>query len=159
MRQFAAGFKFPLRLSYPSLVRILVGVDGSEPALRAARRAFSMAPRLGETVTLVHVLPPPPIFSEPAVVLNIAELERRVYEAGKAALEKVESEGRAAGVQVDSQLLSGPAAEVMAQAAQAEDVDFVVVGSRGRTLVGSILLGGTAHRLAHLCKKPVLIVH
>jgi len=118
-----------------------------------------MARRLGNSVTLIHVLPPPPIFSEPAVVLNIAELERRVYEAGKAALEKVEAEGRAAGVEVDSKILSGPAAEMIAQAAQAKDVDFVIVGSRGRTLVGSILLGGTAYRLAHVCKKPVMIVH
>jgi nucleotide-binding universal stress UspA family protein len=140
-------------------MRILVGVDGSEAAQRAARRAFALASRLSDSVTLVYVLPPPPIFSEPAVVLNIAELERRVYEAGKAALEKVEAEGRAAGVQVESQLLSGPAAETIAEAAKPDDVDFVVVGSRGRTLVGSILLGGTAHRLAHISKKPVLIVH
>ncbi|HZR11316.1 MAG TPA: universal stress protein [Myxococcales bacterium] len=140
-------------------MRILVGVDGSEPAHRAARRAFSLASRLGESVTLVHVLPPPPIFSEPAVVLNIADLERRLYEAGRGTLDKVEAEGRAAGVQVDTQLLSGPAPEMIAEAAQPDDVDFVVVGSRGRTLVGSILLGGTAHRLVHVCKKPVLIVH
>jgi nucleotide-binding universal stress UspA family protein len=146
-------------MRYAPPVRILVGVDGSEPAQRAARRAFEMASRLGDSVTLIHVLPPPPIFSEPAVVLNIAELERRLYESGKTVLEKIEAEGRAAGVQVVSELLSGPAAEVLAEAAQADDVDFVVVGSRGRTLVGSILLGGTAHRLAHVCKKPVLIVH
>lgn len=146
-------------MRYAPAVRILVGVDGSEPAQRAARRAFEMASRLGDSVTLIHVLPPPPIFSEPAVVLNIAELERRLYESGKTVLEKIEAEGRAAGVQVVSELLSGPAAEVLAEAAQADDVDFVVVGSRGRTLVGSILLGGTAHRLAHVCKKPVLIVH
>ncbi|HTO96452.1 MAG TPA: universal stress protein [Myxococcales bacterium] len=140
-------------------MRIIVGVDGSEPAQRAARRAFAMAAKLGDSVALLHALPPPPIFSEPAVVLNIAELERRVYEAGKAALDKVEAEGRAAGVPVTAELLSGPAAEVIAAAAQADDVDFVVVGSRGRTLVASVLLGGTAYRLAHICKKPVLIVH
>jgi nucleotide-binding universal stress UspA family protein len=105
------------------------------------------------------VLPPPPVFSEPAVVLDIAELERRVYEAGKTVLEKLAAEGRAAGVQVDTKLLSGPAAEVLADAAQAQDVDFVAVGSRGRTLVGSMLLGGISHRLVHICKKPVLIVH
>ena len=96
-------------------MRILVGVDGSEPAQRAARRAFSLASRLGDSVTLVHVLPPPPIFSEPAVVLNIADLERRLYESGKSALEKIEAEGRAAGVQVESKLLSGPAPEMIAR--------------------------------------------
>jgi nucleotide-binding universal stress UspA family protein len=140
-------------------VRILVGIDGSDPAQRAARRAFDLASRLGEAVTLLHVLPPPPVFSEPAVVLNVADLERRVYEYGKSVLDKLAAEGRTSGVQVDTQLLSGPAAEVIAQAAQSDDVDFVVVGSRGRNLVGSILLGGTSHRLIHICKKPVLIVH
>ena len=57
-------------------MRILVGVDGSEAAQRAARHAFGLASRLAESVTLVHVLPPPPVLSEPAVVPNIAELER-----------------------------------------------------------------------------------
>jgi nucleotide-binding universal stress UspA family protein len=140
-------------------VRILVGVDGSEPALRAARRAFDLGRRLGESVSLAHVLPPPPVFSEPAVVLDIAELERRVYEAGKSVLENLAAEGRNNGVQVDTRILSGPAAEALAEEAQAQDVDFVVVGSRGRTLVGSMLLGGTSHRLVPICKKPILIVH
>jgi nucleotide-binding universal stress UspA family protein len=139
-------------------VRILVGVDGSDPAQRAARRAFALATRLGDSVTLLHVLPPP-LISEPAVVLNVADLERHVYEAGKLLLEKLAAEARSAGVQVETQLLSGPAAEVIAATAQSDDVDFVVVGSRGRTLVGSILLGGTSHRLVHICKKPVMIVH
>jgi len=140
-------------------MRILVGVDGSDPAQRAARRAFGLAPRLGDAITLVHVLPPPPVFSEPAVVLNIAELEQRVYESGKVLLGKLAAEGRGLGLQIDEQIISGPAAEMLAQAAQADDVEFVVVGSRGRTLVGSMLLGGTSHRLVHICKKPVLIVH
>ena len=144
---------------YAVPVRILVGVDGSEPAQRAARRAFALAAKLGESVTLVHVLPPPPVLSEPSVLINVAELERSVYQAGKAVLDKLAAEGRASGLQVDTQLLTGSAAEVIAQAAQPEDVDFLVVGSRGRTLVGSMLLGGTSHRLAHICKKPVLIVH
>jgi nucleotide-binding universal stress UspA family protein len=140
-------------------MRILVGVDGSDPAQRAARRAFVLASRLGESVTLVHVLPPPPVLSEPSVLINVAELERNLYETGKAVLDKLAAEGRASGIQVDTQLLSGSAAEMIAQAAQGDDVEMLVVGSRGRTLVGSMLLGGTSHRLAHISKKPVLIVH
>ena len=136
-----------------------MGVDGSEPAQRAARRAFDLGKRLGETVTLAYALPPPPVFSEPAVVLDIAELERRVYESGKTVLENLAAEGRASGAQVDTRMLSGPAAEILAEQAQAQDVDFVVVGSRGRTLVGSMLLGSISHRLVHICKKPILIVH
>ena len=144
---------------YAVPVRILVGVDGSEPAQRAARRAFALTAKLDKSVTLVHVLPPPSVLTEPSVLINVADLERSVYQAGKAVLDKLAAEGRASGLQVDTQLLTGSAAEVIAQAAQPEAVDFLVVGSRGRTLVGSMLLGGTSHRLAHICKKPVLIVH
>jgi nucleotide-binding universal stress UspA family protein len=140
-------------------VRIVVGVDGSEPAQRAARRAFAMAPRLGHSVTLVHVLPPPPIFSEPAVLPDMAELERRVYEKGRSVLDEAAAQAARSGLQVETKLLSGPPGEVIAEASQAPDVDFLVVGSRGRTLVGSMLLGGTSHRLIHICKKPILVVH
>jgi nucleotide-binding universal stress UspA family protein len=140
-------------------VRILVALDGSEPAQRGARRAFALAQKLGHSVTLLHVLPPPPVLSEPSVLINVAELERHVYQAGKIVLDKLAAEGRAAGVQVEEQLLSGSAAEMIAQAADSDDIDFIVVGSRGRTLVGSVLLGGTSHRLLHICKKPVFIVH
>ena len=113
-------------------MRILVAVDGSDPSRRAANRAAELARRLDEGLTVIHVLPPPPIFSESL---------------------------RHGGLDVQAQLLAGPAAEVVAEAAQAPEVDFVVVGSRGRTLVGSMLLGGTSHRLIHICKKPVLVVH
>jgi len=140
-------------------MRILVAVDGSEPSRRAAVRAAELARRLGEGLTVVHVLPPPPIFSEPAVLPDVAELERRVYERGKAVLDEMADSLRTSGLEVKAELLAGPAAEVLAEAAQPADVDFVVVGSRGRTLVGSMLLGGTSHRLIHICKKPVLVVH
>src|SRR3954465_3621770 len=108
---------------------------------------------------VVPALPPPPIFSEPAVLPDVAELERRVYERGKAVLDEMADSLRTNGRDGRAELLAGPAAEVLAEAAQPADVDFVVVGSRGRTLVGSMLLGGTSHPPLHLCKKPVLVVH
>src|SRR5213078_1828939 len=118
-------------------MRILVAVDGSDPSRRAATSAVELARRLGEGLTVVHVLPPPPIFSEPAVLPDVAELERRVYERGKAVLDEMADSLRTSGLEVQAELLAGPAAEVLAEAAQPADVDFVVVGSRGRTLVGS----------------------
>src|SRR2546423_15245306 len=64
-------------------MRILVAVDGSDPSRRAATRAADLARRLGESLTVVHVLPPPPIFSEPAVLPDVAELERRGLARGE----------------------------------------------------------------------------
>src|SRR3954466_9645554 len=121
-------------------MRILVAVDGSDPSRRAATRAADLARRLGSGRPVVHVLPPPPIFSEPAVLPDMAELERRVYEKGRTLLEEAGAQAAQPGLQVETKLLSGPPGEVIAEASQADDVDFLVVGSRGRTLVGSMLL-------------------
>src|SRR5256886_8096958 len=126
-------------------MRILVAVDGSDPSRRAAVRAAELARRLGEGLTVVHVLPPPPIFSEPAVLPDVAELERRVYERGKAVLDEMADSLRHGGLEVQAQLLAGPAAEVLAEAAPSPGVHFVVVGSRGRTLVRSTLPRGASH--------------
>src|SRR2546423_4407108 len=103
-------------------MRILVAVDGSAPSRRAAPRAADLARRLGESLTVVHVLPPPPIFSEPAVLPDVAELERRVYERGKAVLDEVADSLRHDGLEVESQLLAGPAAGGLAEWAQFPDL-------------------------------------
>src|SRR5207248_299612 len=89
-------------------MRILVAVDGSDPSRRAATRAADLARRLGESLTVVHVLPPPPIFSEPAVLPDVAELERRVYERGKAVLDEIADSLRHDGLEVQAQLSSPP---------------------------------------------------
>jgi nucleotide-binding universal stress UspA family protein len=139
--------------------RILVAVDGSETSHRAAQMAGELAEKFAAQVELVHVMPPPPVFSEPAVILNVAELERAQYEAAQKALERASQLSKRPGVEVETRILAGPAAEVIAEEADKGSFDLVVVGSRGRAMLTSALLGGVSHRLIHLSKKPVLVVH
>jgi len=139
--------------------RILVAVDGSEAARRAVTMAAQIAERFGAQLELVHVMPPPPVFSEPAVIVNVADLERAQYEAARTLLSRAEAEAARPGVTVTTKLMAGPAAEVIAERAEEGQFDLVVVGSRGRNMIASALLGGTSHRIIHLSKKPVLVVH
>jgi nucleotide-binding universal stress UspA family protein len=139
--------------------RILVALDGSEAASRAASMAAQIAERFGASLELVHVMAPPPVFSEPAVIVNVAELERAQYEGAQGLLNRAAQACARPGVEVHTRILGGPAAEVIAELADTGNFDLVVVGSRGRNMIASALLGGTSHRLVHLCKKPTLIVH
>jgi nucleotide-binding universal stress UspA family protein len=141
--------------------RILVAVDGSEPSQRAASRAAHLALKLGHSLTLVHVLPLPPLMTEPALLINVAKLEEEQYERGRRLLARLQESlvQPQPGLQIDLQLQTGAPAETLATLAEAADVDFVAVGSRGHALVASMLLGSVSHRLIHICKKPVLIVH
>ena len=138
--------------------RILAAIDGSEPAARGARLAADIAVRFGARLTLLYVVPrlllPPDVYG-----LTVEEVERehrahaeRILQAALAAL-------GGAGVEIDSQVLAGPPAEILAEAATAPDVGLVVVGSRGQGAVARVLLGSVSDRLVHVCPKPILVVH
>jgi nucleotide-binding universal stress UspA family protein len=42
--------------------------------------------------------------------------------------------------------------------AKAEDVNVIVMGSRGRGDLAGLVLGSTAHKVIHLADRPVLVV-
>jgi nucleotide-binding universal stress UspA family protein len=138
--------------------RVLVAIDGSEPAVRAARMGADVAARFGAGVTLVYVVPrlllPPDVYG-----LTVEELEREHAAHGQEVLRSAFVALSGTGVEVDTRVLSGPPAETLAEAAAAPDVDLVVVGSRGQGAVKRVLLGSVSDRLVHICPKPILVVH
>ena len=78
-----------------------------------------------------------------------AELERRVSE--------LSSGGLGAQLVTKDLLLGGPA-HAIAEAAQENNADLIVVGNRGRSAVAGLLVGSVTHRLLHIAKVPVLVV-
>lgn len=137
--------------------RILVGVDGSEPSMKAAQLAAEIAIRFGARVTLAYVVPrlllPPDAYG-----LTVADVEQEHRVFGEKLLAHALTRLGESGVQVDTVVLNGPPAEGLAESAQAIGVDLVVVGSRGRGAVARMLLGSVTDRLVHICPKPVLVV-
>jgi nucleotide-binding universal stress UspA family protein len=138
--------------------RILVAIDGSDSALKATRMAADIAQRFGSRLTLVYVVPrlllPPDVYG-----LTVADVEREQRAHGETLVSEAIAKLGEPGVNVDTQILTGPPAESIAEAAQAADVDLVVVGSRGRGAAARVLLGSTSTRLVHISPKPILVVH
>ncbi len=54
--------------------------------------------------------------------------------------------------------LEGYPADAVAAYAAEHDADLIVVGSRGRGAVASLVLGSTSHRLIHIADRDLLIV-
>ena len=138
--------------------RILVAIDGSEPAARGARLAADIAVRFGARLTLLYVVPrlllPPDVYG-----LTVEEVEREHRAHAEQILRLAAASLGGTGLAVDSQILSGPPAETLAEAAAAPDVSLVVVGSRGQGAVARVFLGSVSDRLVHVCPKPILVVH
>jgi nucleotide-binding universal stress UspA family protein len=137
--------------------RIMVAVDGSAPSMHAVKMAGELGSKLGSQLTLAYACVPMVYPAETAWV-PVHDVERAAEAHGEEVLKQAAATLREQGVEAGTLILHGPAAEVIADAAKAEDVDLVVVGSRGRGAVARVLLGSVADRLVHICAKAVLVV-
>jgi nucleotide-binding universal stress UspA family protein len=136
--------------------KLLVAVDGSEASLKGASTAQSLARELGAQLVFVYVVPPIVLPGDapfaPLVEINEAEVKRGERLLAEAA--------RSLGAPDIAQVVKvGPPAETIAEVAEVEGADMVVVGSTGKGAVKRLLVGSTADRLVHICQRPVLVVH
>jgi nucleotide-binding universal stress UspA family protein len=131
-------------------MKILCAVDGSEPSLRAARKALE----LSKDVTLVTAIAP--FFVPMEVAFDATRFQQEALRGGEALLTQV---ARDLGQPSISRVcLQGSVAESIADHADAGHFDMLVVGSKGRGAVSRVLLGSTTDRLVHIARIPVLVV-
>jgi len=132
------------------LKRVVVGIDGapaSKPILEWCRRAFSA------TETEVVLVACGPIRSKLGDAANEAlraELRR--------GLDKACAELGADGLRCRGLVVDGDARVGLVEAAKAEGAELIIVGSRGRSQLHSIMLGSVASHLTHHSPLPVVVV-
>lgn len=61
-------------------------------------------------------------------------------------------------VSVTTQLKKGTVAPKILEASKEEDVDLIIIGSRGLSGLSCFLLGSISNYVVNHCKKPVLVV-
>jgi nucleotide-binding universal stress UspA family protein len=135
--------------------RILVAVDSTPVAREAARVGLELAERVGAHVTLVHVLPTSVAEGETA---DFAAFERACEDYAAGLLAELRQHTGRSGPPTGQAVLHGEPAEAISQAAAAEDVDLVIVGTRTRGAIARTLLGSVADTLLHRCPKPLMVV-
>lgn len=137
--------------------KLLLPVDGSEGALHAAQHAAKLAAG-GETLEL-HVLNvQPPIPGDVALFVADKDIEEFHREQAERELAPVEGLLRGAGVPFTRHVAVGRPAEVIALHAREQDVDAIVMGTRGLGAVAGLLLGSVASKVIALVDVPVTLV-
>lgn len=141
---------------------IVVGTDGSDGAGRAVAKAAWLARQSGAQVHVVTV-------AERRAVADLEEIRSQLpreftYSFDPIAVigdqaEDAAGKVEAHGVEVTTHVPEGdPASEILA-VAKSVDADLVIVGSRGRSTVKSLMLGSVSTKLAHHADRDILIVH
>ena len=141
--------------------RFLVALDSSPHAEQALAEAIDLARTSNARLTLMTVVPEVSawaLLGASEAPLNFPEINgevERAYQAMLAgALEKVPED-----VPVRTLIKHGAAGAAIVDEATAGDHDLVIMGSRGRGELRSLLLGSVSHHVLQASPIPVLIVH
>lgn len=132
--------------------RLLLPVDGSETAMRAAQRGRALARAFGATADVVHV-----VDARALRVARTPDERARLGERGERLLDSVAADSTVE-YPVETHLLDGTPANRIVEHAVDTGADLVVMGNRGRTGLGARLLGSTTERVLQRGKLPVLVV-
>jgi universal stress protein A len=144
--------------------KILVPVDGSDTAGKAAKYAADLAKQTGAAITLLSVIDTSPYTTRSvpagAAPAHLTEpIEDYLRQTAGAFLSKAKEICRGRKVRSKSVIRSGHPVEEILNEAKASGVDLIVVGSHGRSALGATLLGSVAFGIIHRDTAfPVLVV-
>ena len=140
------------------MLKLLVPVNGSQHALDAVRHAaFLYRDHCASDIVLLNVQTP--IEMGRASAYHCLETLRKLEEqSGEDALRPASHILDDAGAHYVAQIKIGPVAETIAQAAAANQCDMIVMGTAGRTPMGSFMAARLSNRLIRLSPVPVTLV-
>ncbi len=137
--------------------KILLAVDGSDHAQRAARVAGDLARAVKADELRIVVSYPPisPDLGEP----NLQNaLDERMKESDEILQKALVDVGDLPEQVIHTESLEGNPADAILRVADARSSDVIVMGSRGRGGLASLLLGSNSQKVASHALCPVLIV-
>jgi nucleotide-binding universal stress UspA family protein len=134
----------------PDVMRILVGVDGSDAAAAALGWAGRLAVAVGAELVVTNVFGPVQAEVSPEKYEDLKDQAGRRLEEWSGPLS-------GSGVPHRPLLVIGPP-DALLDAAEREDADLVVVGPRGHGGFARLHVGSLAHHMAHHTTRPLAIV-
>jgi nucleotide-binding universal stress UspA family protein len=141
---------------------IVCGVDGSPDSQAALAVAIDLATRLQRRLIMANVVEPSHAPYVGAVSLGRAVAHPLFLETDQqeaAANELLVELGATMGLEdADRRVVVGYAAERLADLADEERADMIVVGSRGRGAFKAAILGSVSTSLIGVARCPVLVV-
>jgi len=136
--------------------KLLLATDGSENARRAADEAMILTKAFSSHVILVYIISNPP--SQPRMVQANFDVHSLLEEDAKSRIKDIidifEKESLPYTLKV---AIGDPAAEII-KIAEKENVNVIIIGSRGLSTIKGVFLGSVSQKVTHHATCPVMIV-
>ena len=139
-------------------MKILVAVDGSTYTKRMLAYVAAHDEWLGahHDYTVLHAVPAVP--PRAAAVLDKNTLQGYYDEGAEKVFKPIRSFFTKQGLSARFVTKVGPAAEVIAAAANKGDYDLLMLGSHGFGTLSNLVMGSVATKVLANCKTPVLLI-
>jgi nucleotide-binding universal stress UspA family protein len=139
-------------------MKIIAATDFSPAAANAARSAARLARKLGDSLLLVRVIEPPVDVYPEVRVPESGAFEAALRRSNQALMDQEVAALAAEGVPVEGQVLHGsPTGELLTLAVH-EGARLIVMGTRGHSALGRLVLGSVVERTVRAASCPVLVV-
>jgi nucleotide-binding universal stress UspA family protein len=140
--------------------RLLVPVDFSEQSIHAFRFALDIADRSKGTVRLLHAITLPVLHNSSLV--PVAALKRDLIQELKLAAEKkfqlLIDEFNTCGIKIETCVHSGTIQSTILHIIESEDIDLVVMGTKGVTGMREWMIGSNTEKIVRTSPAPVIAV-
>ena len=136
--------------------KLIVPVDGSDNAMRALEYTIRLTKEYGPIeFVIVYAHEPHHLWRALLPEEKVKDLQRK---HGEDVLRPYIETARRAGVIFTNQFLIGNIPKSIVSCAETSGCDGIVMGTRGKGVIGSLFAGSVATKIIHLTKLPVTLV-
>ena len=127
----------------PIIRKILVAVDGSVTSSSAAENAIDLAEKFGADLTALYIVPPN---------IRISEIFDLAKQNGQKIVDEVKNTESAKKLNVQTEVLwdVGSVTKAIVEYAEENNVNLIVLGTRGISGIKQMLLGSTLQEWSHI---------
>lgn len=139
--------------------KLLVPFDNSDNATRALQHAIRLARENGPMeLVIVHAHEPPIVYGEVSLYMTEEKARQLMQQHSEELLRPARELATSAGVSFVSEILTGNVAQSIVACADRHKCDGIVMGTRGMSAIGNLMLGSVATKVVHLARMPVTLV-
>ncbi len=140
----------------PTVRRILVPLSSAPHARPLLKVAKKWALAYGASLDLLHVVEPPTVTNTLTGLFSIADLSPDLQAGAERALKRLHLDTNGATLEARVHVVEGNAASEIVRFAEKEDIDLILMATRGLAGIGHFLAGSVTERVVRRAPYPVL---